>query len=171
MITSNFRDSILQPLVANIESADGKTLYNIIMLLYLMDGYIKDKLTAAITGAVSQWIDTSLSSLVNFIDQIESKKKLSQSTSSESSDVLTILDKLEESFLLAEKITSKIGGLQSEAMMNKFASPIYNATIILQSGGKRLESYKYDALIYKYCDEFQRKEIKRVTPTSYLDSA
>ena len=171
MITGNFREKIFEPLAANIMNTDGNVLYNVIKLLYWTEGQTKEKISPIINDAVSQWIESSLYTLVNFIKQIESKKKLSQSTSSEASEALLILNKLEESFLQAEKITAMIGGLQSEAMMNKFASPIYNATIVLQSGGKRVESYKYDSLIYKYCDEFQRKEIKRVTPSSYLNSA
>ena len=171
MVTNNFRDEICKPLIENFINTDGDTLYNLIKMLERTKGHTKEKITPIIKDAVSKWIDSSLCDLKNFVNQIELKKKLSESTSSEASEVLSILNKLEESFLKAEKITSIIGGLQSEVLMNKFATPIYEATIILQSGGKRTESYKYDSLIYKYCDEFQRKEIKRVTPSSYLNSA
>lgn len=170
MVVNNFRDVIRNSIVSTMEAADGNALLNICLLLSDNRKGIKKELRENLDTWVLRWIDRILVNIKDFLKNIQSIKKLNQAGAAEASEMYSYLDLLaKRDFAAAEKLSQKLDSFHGEMMMDKIKETVYDATIVLAAGGRKRDACRFDSMIYIYCTDVQKKEIKRVYPAEWLE--
>ena len=167
MIVNSFRENIKKPLIEGINDANGQSLLSIVSLIEKRHGRIENELKNQVNSLVIKWVDRSLSDLNNLIEAIESKK-----SSANLEEMRTVYRHLvmlgQHDFKTAEKISVKLDSIYSEMLMRRFVAPFYNGTNILIVNGRKKEACRFDSMIYIYCNDFEKAEIKKVYPIEWL---
>ena len=167
MIVNSFRENIKKPLIECINDANGQSLLSIVLLIEKRHGRIENELKNHSNSIVLQWADRSLSELNNLVDAIGAKK--SSANSEEVRAVYTHLNKLgKNDFKTAENIALKMDSMYSEMLMRRFVKPVYNGTNILIENGHKKEACRFDSMIYIYCNDFEKDQIKKIYPIEWL---
>ena len=164
MIASSFRESILMPLLMNIEGAQGSGLL-------AMHNYFKgtnyaftQTLLTKITESSFEWAYNRINIVKNVMSTIEGNSLTSNINAIVVESVLdTYFDK---EFDIVQDIANALMGVElyTERINDKLKSVVWDATNILAEGGKKAKACKYDCLIYFFCNEREQNQIKRFYP-------
>ena len=170
MVVNSFRENIKKPLMESIDSADGNMLLSIMTVIAECEGGIAKEIGEKVNNLVIRWVDRSLDELKSNMNIIESSKSLSTANSTDAAVIYRCLDRLARNdFGTAKQISEKLDVLYSEMVMDKFKSQFYNATIVLTAGGRKKDACRFDSMIYIYCSDKEKAEIKRVYPLEWLE--
>lgn len=170
MVVNSFRENIKKPLMASIDSADGNVLLSVMKVIAECQGEIVREIGDKVDGLVIQWVDRSLEELRTSMEMIRSSKSLNEANSTDAGVIYRCLDKIAQNeFGTAKEISEKLNGLYSEMVMDRIKNQFYKATIVLSAGGRKKDACRFDSMIYIYCTEKEKAEIKRVYPIEWLE--
>lgn len=170
MVVNNFRDVIRRSIESTIESADGYVLLNVTNILLNSKNSIEKELKDNLDTWVLKWIDRILANIKESIRSINAVKNLNQATVSEANEMYGYLDRLaKKDFSIAEQISKKIDSFHGEMMMDRIKGAVYDATIVLTAGGRKRDACRFDSMIYIYCTDKQKEEIKKVYPAEWWE--
>ena len=164
MIATSFRDSILVPVIMNIENADGIALKNIMSVIEQIDETFRPVLRNAAVERAFAWANSKIEPL-SAITETLSKK--SYKTKQEVQNLETTIDTyFDTDFELVQHFATALAGvdLYTERINERIRTVVWDATNLLSQGGKKQKACKYDCLIYPFCSESQQKEIKKFYP-------
>ena len=170
MVVNSFRDVVRGLLVSTMENADGEVLINIAALLSDSNGRIEKELRESLNTRALRWVDRILEGVKDTLKSVSAVKSLNQADSSEANKMFMHLDKLaRRDFAVAEKISKKLDSFHGEMMMDRIKGAVYDATIVLTAGGRKKDACRFDSMIYIYCTEKQKEEIKKVYPAEWWE--
>ena len=164
MIATSFRDSILAPVIMNIENADGIALKNIMSVIEQIEETLRPTLRNAAVERAFTWANSKIEPLSTIAEMLSKK---AHKTKQDVQSLETTIDAyFDTDFELVQHFATILTGvdLYTERINEKIRSVVWNATNLLSQGGKKQKACKYDCLIYPFCSESQQKEIKRFYP-------
>lgn len=164
MIATSFRDSILVPVIMNIENADGIALKNIMSVIEQIDETFRPMLRNAAVERAFAWANSKIEPLSAITETLGKK---SYRTKQEVQSLETTIDAyFDTDFELVQHFATVLAGvdLYTERINERIRSVVWDATNLLSQGGKKQKACKYDCLIYPFCSESQQKEIKKFYP-------
>lgn len=168
MVVNSFREALRNTIASSIDSGDGTTLLNIVLLLNDLNGSFEEQFKENINTWVLRWVDHIIGGTKEALEKVRARDGLNKATSNDATIMCNLLEKLtERDFIIAEKISQNLDSLHGEMMMNRIKEVIYESTIVLGSGGRKRDACKYDSMIYIYCTDKQKSEIRRVYPVEW----
>lgn len=164
MIATSFRDSILAPVIMNIENADGIALKNIMSVIEQIEDTFRPMLRSVAEERAFVWANSKIEPL-SAITETLGKKSYKTKQDVQSLE-LTIAAYFDTDFELVQHFATVLTGvdLYTERINERIRAVVWDATNLLSQGGKKETACKYDCLIYPFCNESQQKEIKRFYP-------
>ena len=164
MIAASFRDSILTPVIMNIENADGIVLKNMMSVIKQVEEPIRPVLHNAAVERAFEWANSRIDALSVITETLQKK---SYKTKQEIQDLETTIDAyFDAEFELVQHFAIVLSGVDfyTERINDRIRSVVWDATNLLSQGGKKAKACRYDCLIYPFCSESQQKEIKKFYP-------
>lgn len=164
MIAASFRDSILTPVIMNIENADGIVLKNMMSVIKQVEEPIRPMLHNAAVERAFEWANSRIDALSVITETLQKK---SYKTKQEIQDLETTIDAyFDAEFELVQHFAIVLSGVDfyTERINDRIRSVVWDATNLLSQGGKKAKACRYDCLIYPFCSESQQKEIKKFYP-------
>ena len=167
-IIKSFKRSVVKPLLANISELDGESIQRIFSdcntFSFLLDEY-GDALNERILG----WVSEKLVPLTDSTEKYEAKGN-HRTTKEETDEAYRALYVFSEVYFpICKDLELSVDPITSGMMMSKIKDAFYLGVNPLLSGGRKAEAGKFESLIFKYCNAFQKKEIKKNCPLEYLD--
>ena len=167
-IIKSFRQTIIKPLLLNIGDLDGQSIQRIYSdrktFSFLLDVY-----SEVFNERVLSWVSEKLVPIIDSSEKYNSKgdHKTSKEEVDESYRALYVFT--EVYFPICIELEKSLDSITSDMMMSKVKDAVYFGVNPLLTGGKPAEAGKFDSLIFKYCNAFEKKEIKRCCPLEYLE--
>lgn len=164
---NSYKATILGPLLGNISSLPIDSMIRLVDLLEESNEELKYIIKAKVIETGKNNVQSILSRLSNVINTIKEKKELIKASKEEALLLLSHLNEITQKYFYPIEILCQ--KLDSYEMINLVKDTFYNATIGISAGGKGKDACRFDSLIYKYCTDYEKSQIKKAYPLHWLN--
>ena len=162
-IIDSFKEAVLSPISRMFEAGDEKRMSDFLDEDCMADEENLKFFTESLYTSMAHWVDGVFEDLHKYVGEVDSKNP----TEEQRNQIVSRLAKIEGQMPLVKGCIDYASdyGAFSDRMKKKTVNTVWDATIILNSGGsdKKALALKYDKMIYPYCS----KDNKRILRNAY----
>ena len=162
-IINSFKEAVLSPIIRMFEAGDEKRMSDFLDEDCMADEENLKFFTESLYTSMAHWVDGVFEDLHKYVGEVGSKNP----TEEQRNQIVSRLAKIEGQMPLVKGCIDYASdyGAFSDRMKKKTVNTVWDATIILNSGGsdKKALALKYDKMIYPYCS----KDNKRILRNAY----
>lgn len=167
-IIRSFVRTIEKPLHAAIDELDGQAILRIFKDKNTYS-FLHEKYSDNLKTRLLNWVSEKLVPVSDSREKYNAKGNHVTSKEETEEALRALSEFTEEYYPTCAELKDYLDRTTSDMMMFRIKEQFYTGVNPLLTGGKKVEACKYESLIFMYCNDYEKSQIKAYSPLEHLD--